>query len=80
MRHVVTTKVSLRVTTGGHEVRIPMLGLVWQKSMCAVAANVQEDCKVRLHYISCHVCHVYFVSHVCRVCTISEKSARPGDF
>ena len=38
MRHVVTTKVSLRVTAGGHEVRIPMLGLVWQESMCAVAA------------------------------------------
>ena len=41
-------KVSLRVTACGREVIMPILGLVWQESMCAVAAmsrktNVKSD-------------------------------------
>ena len=37
-RQAVTTKVSQRVTACGREVIMPILGLVWQEFMCAVAA------------------------------------------
>ena len=38
MKQAVTTKVSPRVTACGREVMMPILGLVWQESVCAVAA------------------------------------------
>ena len=42
IRHVATMRVSLEVTAGGRRVRVPMLGLVWQRSMCFVAAMAKE--------------------------------------
>ena len=42
IRHVATMRVSLEVTAVGRRVRVPTLGLVWQRSMCSVAAMVKK--------------------------------------
>ena len=67
MRHVVTMKVSLRVTADGHEVRVPMIFLVWQKSQCATAAlsmktTIKSNLAVSLIMIKLLI-HIQYLSN-----------------
>ena len=50
-------KVSLRVTAYGREVMIPILGLVWQESMCAVAAAMSRKTNLKSDFNGEKMCN-----------------------